>query len=86
VPTHCLTQGLGTILDARALLLVAQGEGKAAAVAAAVEGPLTAVCPASALQLHAKAAVLVDEAAAAHLRLADYYRYTYEHKPDWQRP
>ena len=86
VPTHCLTQGLGTILEARELLLVAQGEGKAAAVAAAVEGPLAAVCPASALQLHRRASVLVDEAAAARLRLGDYYRWAYGHKPAWQRP
>jgi glucosamine-6-phosphate deaminase len=86
VPTHCLTQGLGTILEARELLLVAQGEGKADAVAAAVEGPLAAVCPASALQLHRRASVLVDEAAASRLRLADYYRWTYARKPVWQRP
>jgi glucosamine-6-phosphate deaminase len=86
VPSHCLTQGLGTILEARELLLVAKGETKAEAVAAAVEGPLAAVCPASALQLHRRAAVLVDEAAASRLRLADYYRWTYEHKPAWQRP
>ena len=86
VPTHCLTQGLGTILDARELLLVAQGAGKADAVAAAVEGPLAAFCPASALQLHRRAAMLVDEAAAARLRLVDYYRWTYAHKPPWQRP
>lgn len=86
VPTHCLTQGLGTILEARELMLVAQGERKADAVAAAVEGPLAAVCPASALQLHPRASVLIDEAAAARLRLADYYRWTYAHKPAWQRP
>ena len=86
VPTHCLTQGLGTILDARRLVLVAQGEAKAAAVAAAVEGPLSSICPASALQLHPRASVVVDEAAASRLRLTDYYRHTYALKPDWQRP
>lgn len=85
VPTHCLTQGLGTISDARELLLVAQGPQKAAAVAAAVEGPLTSVCPASVLQLHRRATVVVDEAAAADLRLGDYYRWTYSHKPAWQQ-
>lgn len=85
VPLHCITQGLGTILEARQLLLVAQGEAKAAAVAAAVEGPLTAMVPASALQLHPDAIVLLDEAAASRLTLADYYRFTYAHKPDWQR-
>jgi glucosamine-6-phosphate deaminase len=86
VPTHCLTQGLGTILEAAQLLLVAQGEAKADAVGATVEGPLTSMCPGSALQLHRRAAVVVDEAAAFRLRLSDYYRWTYAHKPDWQRP
>lgn len=80
VPVHCVTQGLGTILEARELLLVAQGEAKAAAVAAAVEGPLTALVPASALQLHPRATVVIDEAAAADLRLSDYYRYTVANK------
>jgi len=84
VPTHCITQGLGTILRARHLVLLAFGEGKAEAVAGAVEGPLTASLPGSALQLHPHATVVVDEAAASRLRFADYYRYTYAHKPAWQ--
>ena len=73
MPTHCVTQGLGTILEARALVLVATGTGKAAAVAAAVEGPLTASCPASVLQWHATVTVVVDEAAATGLRNREYY-------------
>jgi glucosamine-6-phosphate deaminase len=73
VPTHCVTQGLGTILDARRLVLVATGAAKAAAVAAALEGPLTASCPASVLQWHAEAVVVLDEAAAALLRGRSYY-------------
>ena len=73
VPTHCVTQGLGTILEARALVLVATGSTKAATVAAAVEGPLTASCPASVLQWHARATVVVDEAAATGLRNREYY-------------
>lgn len=85
VPTHCLTQGLGTILEARALVLVAQGEQKAEAIAAAVEGPLSSLVPASALQLHPHATVIIDEAAASRLTLGDYYRYTHDHKPAWQR-
>ena len=85
VPTHCMTQGLGTILDARALVLVAQGEQKADAIAAAVEGPLSSFVPGSALQLHEHATVIIDEAAASKLTLTDYYRYTYDNKPDWQR-
>lgn len=85
VPTHCLTQGLGTILDAHEVVLVAQGSAKASAVAGMVEGPLSAMCPGSALQLHRRATIVVDEAAAAELQLADYYRYTYANKPVWQR-
>ena len=53
-----MTQGLGTILEAGHLLLVACGAGKAAPIARAVEGPLTAMCPASMLQLHPHATVV----------------------------
>jgi len=84
VPRHCITQGLGTILRAKHLVLLAFGEGKAEAVAGAVEGPVTASLPGSAIQLHPHATVVVDEAAASRLRLADYYRYTFENKPAWQ--
>jgi glucosamine-6-phosphate deaminase len=49
-----------------------------------VEGPLSASLPGSAIQLHARATVVVDEAAASQLRRADYYRYAFANKPDWQ--
>lgn len=84
VPRHCITQGLGTILRARHLVLLAFGAGKAEAVAGALEGPVTASLPGSAIQLHPHATVVIDEAAASHLRFADYYRYTYDNKPAWQ--
>ena len=84
VPRHCITQGLGTILRARHLVLLAFGAAKAAAVAGAVEGPLTASLPASAIQLHPHATVVVDEAAASQLRMAEYYRYAWENKPAGQ--
>ena len=84
VPHHVITQGIGTILEARHLVLLATGEGKADAVALAVEGPVAAMVPASALQLHPHATVVVDEAAAAKLKLADYFRATYAAKPSWQ--
>lgn len=84
VPRHSITQGLGTILQARHLVLLAFGEGKAQAVADAVEGPITAMLPGSAIQLHPHATVVVDEAAASKLKLADYYRYTFDNKPAWQ--
>ena len=84
VPRHVLTQGLGTIRRAEHLVLTASGTQKAAAVAA-VEGPLTASCPASVLQLHPHATVVVDEAAAALLRDAEFYREVYTHKPVHQQ-
>jgi glucosamine-6-phosphate deaminase len=50
-----------------------------------VEGPITADVPASALQFHPSCALLVDEPAAALLKRADYYRWVYANKPEWQR-
>ena len=84
VPRHCVTQGLGTILRAKHIVLLAFGAGKARAVAAAVEGPLTASVPGSVVQLHEHATIIVDEEAAAELANSEYYRYTYENKPAWQ--
>lgn len=73
VPTHSATQGLGTVLDARRLVLVATGAAKAEAIAAAIEGPLAASCPASVLQLHQDAHLVIDEAAAVGLKHREYY-------------
>ena len=73
VPRLAITMGIGTILRAEEVVLLAYGAGKADAVAAMVEGPLSAACPGSALQLHRHATVVIDEAAAANLRLRDYY-------------
>ena len=84
VPTHCLTQGLATIMSARHLVLLASGRGKAEAVHQLVEGPVSAMWPGTVLQHHPHVTVLVDDAAASRLQLADYYRETYAAKPDWQ--
>ena len=84
VPQHCLTQGIGTILQARHILLVASGRGKAEAVHQLVEGSISAMWPATALQLHPHVTVLLDTAAASRLQLASYYIETYKGKPSWQ--
>jgi glucosamine-6-phosphate deaminase len=84
VPTHCLTQGLATIMDARHVILVATGRRKAEAVHHLVEGPVSAMWPASILQHHPHVTVLLDDAAARRLQLIDYYRETYLSKPKWQ--
>ena len=84
VPTHCLTQGLATIMEARHVILVATGRRKAEAVHHLVEGPVSAMWPASILQHHPHVTVLLDDAAARRLQLVDYYRETYLSKPEWQ--
>jgi len=84
VPQHCLTQGIGTILEARHILLVASGRRKAEAVHQLVEGPVSAMWPGTALQLHAHVTVLLDTPAASRLQLASYYIETYQGKPSWQ--
>jgi glucosamine-6-phosphate deaminase len=84
VPTHCLTQGLATIMEARHVVLVATGRSKAEAVHQLVEGPVSALWPATILQHHPHVTVLLDDAAARRLQLVDYYRETYRSKPDWQ--
>ena len=84
VPTHCLTQGLATIMAARHVVLVATGPGKAEAVHHLVEGAVSALWPATILQHHPHVTVLLDSAAAGRLQLADYYRETYRAKPAWQ--
>lgn len=86
VPLHCLTQGLGTILRARHLILLAFGASKAPAIAAAIEGPLSASAPGSAVQLHPHVTVVVDEAAASGLRNAAYYRYAWNNRLPWETP
>jgi glucosamine-6-phosphate deaminase len=84
VPQHCLTQGIGTILEARHILLVASGRRKAEGVHQLVEGPVSAMWPGTALQLHAHVTVLLDTPAASRLQLASYYIETYQGKPSWQ--
>lgn len=85
VPYHVITMGVGTILDSRACLLLAFGREKAKAIQETVEGPITAMVPASALQMHRKVYVIVDEPAACLLTNQEYYRWAYANKPAWQQ-
>lgn len=84
MPRRAITMGVGTILDARRCILLATGEAKADIIAQAVEGPITSMVTASALQLHAKATVIVDEAAAAKLKEKEYYRWIFNSEPEWE--
>jgi glucosamine-6-phosphate deaminase len=84
VPRRAITMGVGTILECRRCILLATGKEKAGVIAKAVEGPITSMISATALQLHARCTVVVDEAAASQLQAADYYRWIFENEPEWE--
>lgn len=84
MPRRAITMGVGTIIEARRCLLLATGDSKAAVLAQAVEGPITSMVSASALQLHARCTVVVDEAAAGRLAGKDYYRWIFANEPEWE--
>ncbi len=81
VPVYAITMGVGTILDARKLILIASGKAKSNAIAQAVEGPVSSMITASAIQLHRDAVVIVDRDAAEELTMRDYYEFIYAAKP-----
>lgn len=85
VPSHVITMGIGTIMEARENLLLAFGANKAHAIAQAVEGPISSINPASILQMHPQAKVCVDAEAASQLTCSEYYKWVYANKPEWQR-
>jgi glucosamine-6-phosphate deaminase len=81
VPTYAITMGVGTIMEARKAVLLANGKSKAGAVAAAIEGPITSLITASALQLHPDAVFFLDREAASELKMLDYYKWIQQKKP-----
>ena len=84
MPKLAMTMGVGTILDAKRILLLATGKEKAEILAKAVEGPITGMISASALQLHPKCIIIVDEDAAELLKEKDYYRWIFDNDPSWE--
>ncbi len=85
-PRFAITMGIGTIMDAREIILLALGREKAKAVSCMVEGSVTASCPASALQLHPKVKVILDTEAAYLLERKEYYMWIWEHKKEVEKP
>lgn len=75
VPRLAITMGCGTIMEAKKLILLANGEGKADAVAATIEGPITSQITASILQMHPNVTIIIDEAAASKLKRKSYYKH-----------
>jgi len=84
VPRRAITMGVGTILDSRRCLLLVTGAEKASILAAAVEGPITSMVTASALQLHPRCQVIVDEEAAIALKGQEYYRWIFANDAEWE--
>jgi glucosamine-6-phosphate deaminase len=84
MPKQAMTMGVGTILDAKRIVMLVTGSEKAGILAKAVEGAVTAMVSASALQLHRKCTVIVDEDAAADLQEKEYYRWIFENEPEWE--
>ncbi len=81
VPIYAITMGVGTILEAKRIMLLANGPNKAEAMAAAIEGPITSMITASALQMHPDVICYLDEEAAARLKSVDYYKWIEEKHP-----
>ncbi|NIM90954.1 MAG: glucosamine-6-phosphate deaminase [Candidatus Aminicenantes bacterium] len=80
VPRFCLTMGIGTIMESKMIILLASGEDKSEAVQKSMEGPVTASVPASILQLHPQAKIIIDQKAASRLIRRDYYQWVYRNK------
>jgi len=80
VPRFAITVGVGTILEAKKLLLIASGKKKAEVCAQFIEGPVTSQITASALQLHSYATVVLDEEAASKLKRKEYYNWVRDNK------
>lgn len=84
MPKRAITMGVGTILEAKRILLLVTGSSKANILAKAVEGPITSMVSASALQLHENCTVVVDEHAASELKEVEYYKWIFDNEPEWK--
>jgi len=84
VPERAITMGVGTILDCRRSLLLATGADKASIVAKAIEGPMTSMISATALQLHPNCTFILDSAAAQELAEFEYHKSVFENRPEWE--
>jgi len=84
MPKRAITVGIGTILESKRCIMLVTGAEKAEILARAVEGPISSMVSATALQLHPRCTVIVDEAAAAKLTEKEYYRWIFDTEPEWE--
>ena len=85
VPRHVVTMGIATVMETRHCLLLANGAKKADAVRNMIEGPISASCPTSILQMHRRVTIVLDEEAAYLLTFKDHYKWVEQNKLDWQK-
>ncbi len=78
VPKYAITMGVGTVIDAKEIILLASGKNKSSIIAQAIEGPVTSQVSASMLQVHPKVIAILDEDAASSLKKKDYYKFVAE--------
>jgi len=84
MPRRAITMGVGTILESRRCIMLVTGKTKAEIIAKAVEGPVTSMISASALQMHPKCTVIVDQPAAKNLQQIEYYQWLFQNEPEWE--
>ena len=84
MPMRAFTMGVGTILDAKRIVMLITGEKKAGIAAKAIEGPLTSMVTGSAVQLHPSAVVILDAGAASQLTMREYYDWVFANEPKWK--
>lgn len=84
MPKRAITMGVGTILEADQCVVLVTGKHKGEILAKAVEGPITAMVSATALQLHPNCVVVADEEAGCKLTQKEYYRWIFENEPEWE--
>ncbi|MBU8902317.1 MAG: glucosamine-6-phosphate deaminase [Victivallales bacterium] len=84
MPKRAITMGVGTILEADQIIMLVTGKEKAGILAKAIEGPISSMISATALQLHPKCTIIIDEDAAADLQCCDYYKWIFDNEPKWE--
>jgi len=85
MPMRAMTMGVGTILDARKVIMLVTGDEKADIIQKAIEGPLTSMISASAMQMHSDCVVILDEAAASKMQNREFYDWVYTKEPKFAK-
>ena len=84
MPMRAFTMGVGTILDAKRIVMLITGAKKAGIAAKAIEGPLSSMVTGSAVQMHPATVVILDEGAASQLTMREYYDWVFANEPKWK--